>query len=79
MRTQTFEVLRAPLGAVYTVGPESWTPPGLHNQLPVWIFFYFLLRLGCRAAPGGGKAAAAAGGVEDGLYVDSGQGAGTEA
>ena len=37
LRTQTFEVLRAPLGAVYTVGPESWTPSGPHNQLPVWI------------------------------------------
>ena len=54
LRTQTFEVLRAPLGAVYTVGPGSWTPPGPHNQLPVWIFFCYLLSLGCRAGGGGG-------------------------
>ena len=66
LRTQTFEVLRAPLGAVYTVGPESWTPPGLHNQLPVWISSTCYA---WGAAPDGGAAAAAAGawGVE--VYV----------
>ena len=56
LRTQTFEVLRAPLGAVYTVGPGSWTPPGPHNQLPVWIFFSATSAPGvpCRRRRGGG-------------------------
>ena len=47
MRTQTFEVLRVPLDAVYTVGPGK-TRPGPRNLLPVRIFL-LLLCLGCRA------------------------------
>ena len=84
MQTQTFEVLRVPLDAVYTVGPgknSSRSPQPASRQ-------DFLLCYFCAwgAAPGGGAAAAAAGawgvevyGVCDGVlhaYSDGGGGGG---
>ena len=66
LQTQTFEVLRVPLDAVYTVGPgknSSRSPQPASRQ----DFFCSCYAWG--AAPGGGAAAAAAGawGVE--VYV----------
>ena len=68
LRTQTFEVLRVPLDAVYTVGP------GKIVQVPTTCFPSGFSSTSCYAwgaAPGGGAAAAAAvaGGVEDGVYI----------
>ena len=58
LQTQTCEVLRVPLDAVYTVGPDKAV------QVPTTSFPSGFLLLSCYAwgaAPGGGAAAAVAG------------------
>ena len=81
LRTQTCEVLRVPLDAVYTVGP------GKTVQVPTTSFpsgfLLLLLRLGCRArrrrGGGGGRCLGGAGGVCDGvLHAYSNGGGGFE-
>ena len=80
MRTQTCEVLRVPLDAVYTVGP------GKTVQVPTTSFpsgfLLLLLRLGCRARRrrgGGGCRCPGCGGVYDGvLHAYSNGGGGFE-
>ena len=65
LQTQTFEVLRVPLDAVYTVGPGKTSA---RSPQPASRLDFFCSCYAWGAAPGGGAAAAAAGawGVEGG-------------
>ena len=70
LQTQTCEVLRVPLDAVYTVGPGKTVQVPTTSFPSGFLLLFYLLRLGCRARRrrgGGGCRCLGCGGVCDGV------------